>query len=406
VKLEIRPVAGERYRELQRVLTIAFGEDIQEREAQAIRPIFDAGRTWGAFEGDDLVGVAADTEFELTVPGGTVPASGVHTVAVLPTHRRRGIMRELMRQQIEETHELGRPLSYLWASEGAIYQRLGYGLGTFAGMFEIDRQNTAFLQPVEPTGRMRLIDREEALKLLPTIYDRVRPTRPGVPSQPRIWWEHFFRHAQEHHSGVGKPLFAVRESLEGPDGYVMYMIKDAWKDEGPDQTLILEDLVAATDEAYAELWRYCFTVDLVRHVAGIWRPADEPLLHMLAEPRALRFRLRDGAWLRIVDVSSALEGRRYRSEGSVRFEVRDELAPWNEGSWELEGGLDGASCRSTDGEPDLVLGVADLSAMYFGTVAPSTLARAGRVEERTDGALRRADAMFGWDVAPWCPHVF
>jgi hypothetical protein len=39
-------------------------------------------------------------------------------------------------------------------------------------------------------------------------------------------------------------------------------------------------------------------------------------------------------------------------------------------------------------------------------VSASTLARAGRLVERTPGALTRADALFGWDPAPWCPYVF
>ena len=185
-----------------------------------------------------------------------------------------------------------------------------------------------------------------------------------------------------------------------------YRVKDNWDEAGPDQTLTVEDLLATTDQTSQALWAYCFGVDLVRHVEGWKRPVDEPLLLMLAEPRALRFRIRDGAWLRVIDLSPALEARRYSTEGTLRLEVRDEFCPWNEGRWELHGGPDGATCRRSDGEPDVVLAAGDLAAMYLGAVRPSALARAGRVQERTDGALERADAMFAWDPAPWCPHVF
>ena len=47
-----------------------------------------------------------------------------------------------------------------------------------------------------------------------------------------------------------------------------------------------------------------------------------------------------------------------------------------------------------------------LGAVYLGGNSFSSLARAGRVVEARPGALRRADAMFAWDPAPWCPAIF
>jgi hypothetical protein len=41
----------------------------------------------------------------------------------------------------------------------------------------------------------------------------------------------------------------------------------------------------------------------------------------------------------------------------------------------------------------------------MGGPRPSDLAVAGRVQGDR-AALRRADTMFSWDVAPWCPEVF
>src|SRR5262249_62239311 len=85
-------------------------------------------RTLTAYEGDYAVGAAASYPFELTIPGGQLPAAGVTWVGVLPTHRRRGVLTEMMRNQIEDVHERGEPLAILWASEAAIYGRFGYGV--------------------------------------------------------------------------------------------------------------------------------------------------------------------------------------------------------------------------------------------------------------------------------------
>jgi predicted acetyltransferase len=55
---------------------------------------------------------------------------------------------------------------------------------------------------------------------------------------------------------------------------------------------------------------------------------------------------------------------------------------------------------------DVVCTVNELGAAYLGGVSFRQLQRAGRVEERTKGALARADAMFGWDPAPWSPYDY
>jgi predicted acetyltransferase len=164
--------------------------------------------------------------------------------------------------------------------------------------------------------------------------------------------------------------------------------------------------MATTRDAYAALWRYCFDADLIRTVEGWKRPVDESLLYMLANPRGLGVRVRDGTWLRLVEAPAALEGRAYGTEGRLVFDLHDGFCPWNEGRWELEAGPDGAACRPATKEPDLVLGAGELASMYLGTVPAGGLARAGRVEEITAGALGIADAMFASDPAPWCPYIF
>jgi predicted acetyltransferase len=147
-------------------------------------------------------------------------------------------------------------------------------------------------------------------------------------------------------------------------------------------------------------------MDLVGKIEGWGRPSDEPLLHLLAHPRALRFSLGDGLWLRLIDAPAALAARRYAVPGRLTIELRDSFCPWNEGRYELEGGPDGAQCGRGRAEPDVILEAADLGATFLGGVQFRSLRRAGRVVEGTAGALERADAMFTWDPPPWCADLF
>jgi predicted acetyltransferase len=312
-----------------------------------------------------------------------------------------------MRRHLDADHEAGTPFSYLWASETAIYQRFGYGIGTLAAAFEVRRQDSAFLLSTEPRGRVRFVDRQEALKVFPSVYERVLPTRAGMLSRDEAWWNIRFRDTPHSREGASPLFFVVYETPEGLDGYAAYRIKEGWDHRtGPGHTLQLEEHMAATVDAATALWRYCFEVDLVQTVEGWKRPVDEPLLAMLLNPRGLGLRVRDGTWLRIVDVERALAGRTYGREGRLILELEDGFCDWNAGRWELEGATEGATCRPSEAEPDLVLGAGELASIYLGAIRPSVLAEAGRLAERTDGSVRRADAMFATDLAPWCAHIF
>jgi predicted acetyltransferase len=403
---EIRHPREEELDSLLRADTAAFGELLKEETLPVLRSVVELDRALVATEDDAIVAGLTTATFRLTVPGpDAVPCAGVTSAWTLPTHRRRGLLRALMNRHLEELRERGDPFAYLWASEAAIYQRFGYGLGTITGTINIRREGTAFLREVETAGRMRLAERDEALKLVPDIYERVRTTRPGMIDRPGPWLEYAWR--QPEHPEGGPEFFAFYETDSGPQGYVAYRIKEGWSlTTGPNHELDISELVWATDDAYTALWRYCFGVDLVRRVTGWKRPIDEPLLHMLAEPRALGFQFHDGTWLRLVDVAAALEARRYSHEGRVVIEVDDALAPWNDGTYELEGGPEGATCRPSGAEPDLSMRVEDLAAAYLGAVSFRTLAKAGRVVERGPGALTTADAMFSTTEAPWCPWIF
>ena len=407
METEVRAVREGELEAFFRMTSAAFSDSLSTEEVELASKVLDPERVLVATEGDAFVAGTASVPFQLTVPGGrTLACAGISAVGTLPTHRRRGLSAALMRRQLEDVHGLGEPLAYLWASEGAIYQRFGYGLGSYSAAFRIPRERTAFLRELEPAGRVRLLEREDALKVIPEVYERVRPTRPGMTDRSADWLAYWMRHDEAHHRRKDPWFFAIHETAEGVQGYAVYSVKEVWEEALPENELEVIELVAATDDAYAALWRFCFGVDLVRLIKGWKRPIDEPLMHMLLEPRALHFQVRDGTWVRLVDVAAALEGRTYAREGGLVLEVRDDLAPWNQGTYELDAGSDGATCKRTDAEPQLSMRVEDLAAAYLGTVPMRALATAGRVVAHDPDALKTADAMFASPVAPWCPWIF
>jgi predicted acetyltransferase len=401
VPIEIRQPDGEPRAYID-AIGVAFAERVPDRDAELWSKLLEPERSLAAYDGDRIVGTAAAISVDLTVPGGVLPAAGVTTVGVHPTHRRRGILRQMMERQLNDIHALGEPFAILWASEGGIYQRFGYGLATLRAGIKIDRHRSAFRRPHEWSGTLRLVSEEEARAAFPPVYDAVRPARVGYFSfSPPFWDAEVFHFPEAWRRGRGDPFHVVHEADGVVDGYARYAIRAG---DNPEVSVL--DLISATPAAHLDLWRFLFDIDLMSRVESWNLPPDDPLLLAMAEPRRLEMTLGDALWLRVVDVAPALAGRRYRTDGRLVLDLTDELLPWNQGRWALsvEGGV--PLVEATPDAADIALDTADLAATYLGGFSFTQLAATHRVSELQPGALERGDLMFGTGRAPWVPRVF
>lgn len=406
---EIRPVTRDEYTIFRRADDAAFGWYPSDEDIEADRPLFEPDRSLAVYDAGRIVGTAAALSFELTLPGfTTAPAAGVTSVGVLPTHRRRGILRALMERQLDDVRARGESMAVLTASESLIYGRFGYGLATSAMVIDIDPRHGAFARPVEYSGRLVLLERDIAAEVAPAVYDRVRRRQPGALSRSAAYWGRLLRNSGAPMDGASALFCIAYESAPGQvDGVATYRVRGQWTDGLAGGTLLLHEIFAATPEVYAALWQYLLSIDLVATIQCPSRSVDEPLRWLLADPRRLRVtRLTDDLWLRILDIPAALSARRYGAADSLVLALSDPVLHENTGRYALDGGPDGATCRTTTAEADLALTVADLGAVFLGGVTPSALARAGRAVEHTSGALRRADALFAGDQAPYCGTGF
>ena len=355
-------------------------------------------RTRCAFESGTLVGCSRAYTFEMTMPGGaSVPVAGVSSVAVQPTHRRRGALTAMIGALHDDARTRGEVASVLTASESVIYKRFGYGASTWKLGASIARGHARLARPVRDTGQVRLVSRGEADPLYRNIYERAQRARAGMVSRPDFWWPEVFWIPE----GNRAFFYAVHEDADGQaDGYVSYEIRGEWYGGFADRELHVLDLQATDMAARAALWEFVFGVDLVVKIIATNLPIDEPLRFMLADPRQLRTDfVYDSLWVLPLDVAALLSSRTYSSAGTLTIEVVEPGGP--KGRFVLDGGPDGASCiEAPDATPDLTCPRAALGAVLLGGNTWATLAEAGEVDEHTPGALARADAMFPTAPAP------
>jgi len=394
------PESPDDYRRFITPLARAFAEEMGEGEWEIQRQVVEWDRFIGALDGDDVVGCSGLYSFRLTIPGGEVPAAGVTAVGVVPTHRRRGILRAMMRRLFDDARERGEPVAVLWASEGAIYQRFGYGMATLQGSVELERSRAAFARPVTPVGRLRLVGRDEAVERFAEVYERIRPTLPGALTRTDAFWRlQLLNDAEWMRHGSGPKFLALLEEDGVATGYVIYRHKAEFDDRGAKSQLTVVESYATNPAAERTIWRWILDMDLVATVKAWRQPVAHPLQLQLAEPRRLGLSVADGLWLRILDLPAALVARRFAGPGRLVLEVTDEFVAANAGRWLLDVDPDGRGrvTRSED-EPDLVLDIADLAAAYLGTFSLHRLAAAGRVVERRFGGVDLGSRLMAADV--------
>ena len=274
-----------------------FGSRPEPEELERLGTILPPERVHAAFENGAIVGGAGAYRFETTVPGGAqVPTAGVMAVGVLPTHRRRGALTKLMRRQLADAHERGEPLATLYASEGAIYSRFGYGLASLAGHMELPKEH-ALLWDDEQLGQARLLGTEdEALEVLPGIYDRAQAETVGMFTRTPDWWRVRRLNARP---GRGQQVRVAIE-LEGrPEAYALYRIEFAARHMVAETRLEVYEALGTSPQALAAIWRYVLGIDWVARIDASWLPLDHPLFLWLREPRRMtsRWARRSGcAW--------------------------------------------------------------------------------------------------------------
>ena len=362
-------------------------------------------RMHAVVEDGRIVAGAGAYPLELTLPGGPAPCAAVTVVGVLPSHRRRGLLRRMMDAQLRDIRERGEAVAALWASEETIYGRFGYALASLDMYLGVRRRAVSIRPELEREGSVRLIDNDEALRVLPRLYDRVRRRNAGFLSRSRDWWEiRKLSERPEARRGAGPLVRALYERDGRAAGWALYRIAqegstvEDWK-----KTIRVSEVQGVDDRARREVWRFLLEIDWTDTVEVSLLAVDDPILLDVDRVNELRARVYDGLWVRAVDVGAALAARGVAGDGRATIEVTaDPDFPDNVGVWTVEGDR----VRRSSRRPDVRVDVQGLGATLLGGFTFAQLARSGRAEEAARGGLARAAAQFRVERAPWCPEIF
>ena len=402
--VEIRAAQGDEYEQFALigayVFAGAFGDGADNAVAAGNRPEW----TTCAFVDGRMAASYSTIPFTMRANGTAVALAGVTAVGTLPEYRRQGLLRAITTQSFADMRGRGQAVAALWASQSAIYQRYGYALASMQLSYHIDSVDIAFNDADAGSAHVERVSTAAAYDIVKNIYIAFVATRIGYLHRAKTLW---LNNALATSAATGPAHVAVASDNAGNAvGYVIYHLRGGSGHMTRGQEITIKDFAWLTADAYRSLWSWLARHDLVGKIVWQRAPIDDPAMEMLVEPRLLQPQLRDGIWLRIVDVREAFAQRGYGATGKISFAIaRDDLAPWNQGKFELSCEPSGARVVATRGECDLVLSVKALASLYSGLRSPQQLAHWGMLAGSGE-AISRATSIFATQHAPHCPDNF
>jgi predicted acetyltransferase len=412
----VHPVAADELRDwlvplATGLLSTTHGDDFDDRVARRT-PRWAPERAWGVRAGGRWVATLATEARRLTVPAGRtgthdVDVDALTLVSVSATHRRQGLLRRMIGRSLQAAVERGDPLGILIAAEWPIYGRYGYAAATDLARYRLRPRRPLPLLPAPPAGAVRMIDVAELAELAGPLFEAARRARPGQVDRAGTWWERRLGTDGRAPMG-GHPTWVVHEGPDGVDGLLGWSVTRESDLADSLGALKVDDFVAASDDAYRDLWSYLCGIDLVEEIQLPDRPVDEPIRWLLHDGRALSLQeSTDELWVRLLDVARALTLRGYAARDQIVLDVVDDApGAYAEGRYRLDTTGEAPTCTPTDAAADLRLDQRALAASYLGGRALRAVALGGGVAELTPGAIDRVDALFAVSLAPWTQTGF
>ncbi|MFC1837960.1 enhanced intracellular survival protein Eis [Thermodesulfobacteriota bacterium] len=405
MEIEIRPALQEEMNEARRI-----AEETNVLPPGLISQAFINGITHDmtlcAFVDGEMATSYASWPFHMKFNGVDTPVAGVSFVGTLPVFRHMGCLRKVHERHFELLHEeKERAISILFASQAAIYQRYGYEVVSTQNSYSIDPRHIQFksLKHLKSAGKLKQLHGDE-VEILDKIYRQFTAPRTGYLIRNKFKWE----------TGVLSPPInsvtvfdkIVYEEDGVPLGYVVYTVDPRHGDSGLPHRISIRDMAWLSISAYYGIWNYFTRMHLAHHINWTPVPVDDPIPHLLLEPGRLNIKSRNGFLARIVDIERAVPCRGYSEDGELIFQiVKDEMCPWNNGTWHMKISNGKGSINKTDKDPEVSMTINSFAMMLFGQITATKAMRMGRLDVMKEDSLTRYDRLLRTEYMPICADI-
>ena len=321
----------------------------------------------GHFLGDKLTSAAVVYPFEMFLAGRRTKVGGLAGVLSAPETRRRGYVRELLRDVVEKLSTGGTGWLLEYPFDPRFYARLGFA--------------------TVPTGYEVTVPAER-------LFTGPAPDAERFTGNAKAVLEPVYHAWAANYSLTLRRDNTARATwsriLDDTFGYLMegaYAVLGLTEDAAG-QTLTVHDYAFSSPAGRAALFRFIGSFHGQADLISLHLPPDEPLGWDLQNFHTNKLPILQA---RITDLQTALGPLSSPLEQTLTLKVRDPLCPPNDGTFAVTLTPDGSTAREgkAPNTPTLALGIGTLTQLVVGALRPEVALRSGLAE----GDLRAAQAL-------------
>lgn len=309
------------------------------------------------YHGLELAAMLHLNPYVLMARGSEVPANYIVGVATKENHRRKGLMSRLLSAAMEHMYKEKMPFTYLMPAKESIYLPFDFRI-----VYEQDSWNDKLIkakareEEIKSSKMLRAAsltdiyilpleeDDEEKIDDLVTFSNNYLANKYDVFAKRSPYY--FKRLINEMKSSLGQVLLCYDQ--DELIGYISYMAE---------QAVYITEFVADQEEdsILLEVWNYLASVTN----RGIYRKKQGSQVPAIMT--------------RIVNLEEFVGGLRSNTSIRLILEVDDPIIRDNKGRFILSIDEFGGSIEKTDKEPELVIGIGDLSKLFFSSLEEEEL---------------------------------
>lgn len=322
-------------------------EDIKQRiesmKKQNIIGIFDDGK---------LVSKLGIRPFHIWVENMKIKMGGIAGVATYPEYRRKGYVKELIKQSLIEMRENGQIISVLHPFSYGFYRKYGWELFSDFSVIHLTKPDLIYSENVSGyVKRFSADSYNEYIKDIENIYDRYTQKYIGMFVREHNWWIEAV--IKDFHTAV------YYNQMNEPLGYLIYNMQNS--------KMFVKEFIPLNHEARKGMWNFICQHDSMLKEIEIWAEVNDPLLFTIINPK-VKVEQIAFPMARIVDVPAFLQVYPFNwqsLECQIILNIVDEYAPWNNGTYTVRPGKTSNVLADSSEEEGLTMSINTLSTLML-----------------------------------------
>jgi predicted acetyltransferase len=329
-----------------------------------------------------------------------VRMAGITNVATPPEYRRKGLLKNLLREVMRQEHEKGINVSGLYPFEFSFYRKFGYELAGSVQRVTVKIPAMADFRS-QSKGQWTQCT-EEDWPRFKALYDRYCVGRFGRMDRAiDTIWKRSVMTSFDNGNYIPLTSYIWTDESGQDRAYIIYRMKAKASNEW-DRDMRVREMVWVDEAARHEIYAFIANHDSQAE-SVIWNtePGDE-VYSLLANPRAATIEHEAGYMLRLLDVEKGLAERAWpvleaNESAAFSLAVRDDVLDWNDRrTYRMAARGEQVEISSQAGteKAGLSCDVRILAQLYAGYLSPVHAARLGKLEVRSGADLVAAQRLF------------